>query len=839
MHVAIHADASKLDAHPLNAINDDSKSPSPPLPAVTPVATPAVTLPTIKPSTTSPPPPVNGNETPPGKREVMPSPLATGTFVASEKGTIQSVRETAYGIRSSKPSPVTKVSSSPPKVIATPVTVPSIPNTPKPDATLPNVPTLAAVNSAMSIKLPSVPNNAIPTPMPSLQRQPSEASKAIMQSMAGMATMHRSPSELSSHFHGQPQVQPAPRTMPRAAVPPPTTTTTTTSSALQRNVSTVTTVPSGYYPTYNVSVPAAPRQPIVQRTYPQSYGYATPMSYSRTPYAQTHTVTRQPPKTAYAPQKSVYSQQASILSRNYGVPNQFTNRWAPTAQTPTPGPQPMGSTMYGGYGQQRGAPYVASNAVRSQKQTSYQNANQWPNNGNGSIGQQNGRPLAPNQAHWGQSNGGQQSNVPSNGQWNANQPNGSWPGRGAGNGGNNSWNGGNGGNAGNGGGNGSYNGPRNGGNGPRDGPRDNYGGPARQLRAQTPSRSSRSRDPNVCTWYGTASGCQWGESCFKSHDDPNSRDLCPNVNAPWGCKWGDQCWFRHETYSNPADAGYRRRRRNSNNYGGGGGYNYNDGSRVRSEDSSSSSDFEASTASSFDREHNPTTPRSPRRMVESAQSPHSLSSQKSVINVNDLLIQFENAEDKCTLNCDGGGCSHLDRMILTLRYYSKWNVVSDLDDKRQFMEFVKEIYVTLLNDYVHIMKAHKDDTEWERELDAIHNDDKWAKDFSSYKPCLLRNSNCLLLDAHRQDREEEKAESEQLETRNLVFYRDLMDSMHCYLVHRHDNGFRIRVTQHSKRAKPKHKKWTDSSFRFDFKCVCNLHDVFVFKTQSCVSRGGR
>merc|ERR1719474_2660048 len=169
-------------------------------------------------------------------------------------------------------------------------------------------------------------------------------------------------------------------------------------------------------------------------------------------------------------------------------------------------------------------------------------------------------------------------------------------------------------------------------------------------------------------------------------------------------------------------------------------------------------------------------------------------------------------------------------MILTLKYYSKWNVVTDAEDKSQFMEFVKGIYVTLLNDYVHIMRAHKDDVDWERELDAIAK--RWAKDFSSYKQCALENSNCLLLDVHRQDRDEEKAESEQLESRELVFYRDLMDSMHCYLVHRHENGFRIRVTTHSKRTKPKHKKWSDDQFHFEYKQHCNLHDVFVFRTES-------
>ena len=137
--------------------------------------------------------------------------------------------------------------------------------------------------------------------------------------------------------------------------------------------------------------------------------------------------------------------------------------------------------------------------------------------------------------------------------------------------------------------------------------------------------------------------------------------------------------------------------------------------------------------------------------MESA-PPHSvsLSSQKSVINIEDILIQFgDNAEDKCTSLHDGGSCSHLDRMILTLKYYSKWNVVSDPEDKEQFMEFVQKIYVTLLRDYVHIMDKHHDATDWKREIDVIYK--MWGKEFSSYKPCDIKNNNCLLLDVHREE----------------------------------------------------------------------------------------
>jgi len=261
-----------------------------------------------------------------------------------------------------------------------------------------------------------------------------------------------------------------------------------------------------------------------------------------------------------------------------------------------------------------------------------------------------------------------------------------------------------------------------------------------------------------------------------------------------------------------------------------------------------SASSEISTDESFERDPpSPRSPRSPRRglslnpMLESAGSPHSLSSQKSVINVQDLLVQFQdNGEDECTsLHEDGGRCSHLDRMILTLKYYSKWNVVSDAHDKGQFMEFVNEIYVTLLKDYVHIMDKHHDSTDWKKEIDAIYK--KWGEEFQSYKPCDLKNNNCLLLDVHRKETDdansdERKMESEEVEGKQLMFYRDLMDSMHCYLLHQHENGLRIRVTDHNKRVVRKHKKWSDDRFHYEYRIQCNLHDVYVFRTDSCQSR---
>ena len=96
--------------------------------------------------------------------------------------------------------------------------------------------------------------------------------------------------------------------------------------------------------------------------------------------------------------------------------------------------------------------------------------------------------------------------------------------------------------------------------------------------------------------------------------------------------------------------------------------------------------------------------------------------------VNDILIEYTNSEeDECLLHTEKDGrCSHLDRMINTLRYYSKVEVVSSRADKQQFSEFVEETKlpvssfggddVSLLRDYVHIMERHKDS---EKDIELI------------------------------------------------------------------------------------------------------------------------
>jgi len=48
-----------------------------------------------------------------------------------------------------------------------------------------------------------------------------------------------------------------------------------------------------------------------------------------------------------------------------------------------------------------------------------------------------------------------------------------------------------------------------------------------------------------CKYFGSAKGCNFGDSCAYKHNQPNSVAPCKNFTTPEGCKHGDKCFFRH------------------------------------------------------------------------------------------------------------------------------------------------------------------------------------------------------------------------------------------------------------------------------------------------------
>ncbi len=198
----------------------------------------------------------------------------------------------------------------------------------------------------------------------------------------------------------------------------------------------------------------------------------------------------------------------------------------------------------------------------------------------------------------------------------------------------------------------------------------------------------------------------------------------------------------------------------------------------------------------------------------------------------DWKLYFGKKEDD---ECSERGCSHLNRMINALKYYSKVQVMSNESDKQQFLEFVQETYVSLLSDYVHIMARH---------CEPAHVDEVQAaksKEFVLINKCDA--TNCLLLffspsdpNKHRFRASKYLLDGDGDVDDSILFYRDLMDSMHCHLVHSIDIGIRIKTTR-KKEENERLKTWKDPKFDYVSRLKCRKHKVYVFATKNCHSRG--
>jgi len=140
---------------------------------------------------------------------------------------------------------------------------------------------------------------------------------------------------------------------------------------------------------------------------------------------------------------------------------------------------------------------------------------------------------------------------------------------------------------------------------------------------------------------------------------------------------------------------------------------------------------------------------------------------------------------KCTYSAANraGECAALKRMISAVKYYLNINVTENAVDARQFVMFCNEIYVSFFKDYQHIAEHHCD-----------------AKEIN-FNQC--DGTNCLIwyLSKKRPQQYYGNVEyllSQQNDTGNLLLFRDLMDGMHCALVHKHNLGIRLKFAEWKK-----------------------------------------
>lgn len=137
--------------------------------------------------------------------------------------------------------------------------------------------------------------------------------------------------------------------------------------------------------------------------------------------------------------------------------------------------------------------------------------------------------------------------------------------------------------------------------------------------------------------------------------------------------------------------------------------------------------------------------------------------------------------------CSVKECEEIHQIIDCVLHYESLDI-NDEDDKSKMMYFFKNIYKSTLDDYIHIITKHADDLE-----EIFH---LIISEFNTECCDLI---GCSMLRRHHRDRtkDEEMKQMDDYDNYDdqFLFYRDVMDQIHCYLYHLYDIGYRIKRDQ--------------------------------------------
>ena len=87
----------------------------------------------------------------------------------------------------------------------------------------------------------------------------------------------------------------------------------------------------------------------------------------------------------------------------------------------------------------------------------------------------------------------------------------------------------------------------------------------------------------------------------------------------------------------------------------------------------------------------------------------------------DSNFSIFNTENQAIVECLGlpnviDGCDALKRLAFALKYYSRFDVIQDQSDQDIFSNFMINIYTDFLNDYIHLIDHHPQQSQEVNEL---------------------------------------------------------------------------------------------------------------------------
>lgn len=191
-----------------------------------------------------------------------------------------------------------------------------------------------------------------------------------------------------------------------------------------------------------------------------------------------------------------------------------------------------------------------------------------------------------------------------------------------------------------------------------------------------------------CKYYGSVKGCRYGNNCRYSHSNPNSVPLCHYYGNNNNCHFGSSCKFRHTNFQQME-------------------FNVSQNDQITQYNPSAneSTNIYYSSASLIQRVPPYSIPSQPINFY-----PHIYSLQQ----YNNIMPYISNVEDD-SCNHTAQYCQSVKSIINCLQYYHSLNVNNNINDKDNLSAFINHTYVSLLDDYVHILTKHSHHsiiTEW-------------------------------------------------------------------------------------------------------------------------------
>ena len=139
----------------------------------------------------------------------------------------------------------------------------------------------------------------------------------------------------------------------------------------------------------------------------------------------------------------------------------------------------------------------------------------------------------------------------------------------------------------------------------------------------------------------------------------------------------------------------------------------------------------------------------------------------------DIVPNEKNSSLSAKVNCNEVKyCIALERLIHALKIYK---LIGNQQDMNALIEYFQS-YQDVINDFNHVIQAHNN------EQDLSYIKEKWSHDCDKDK--------CEMTKRYFRNREKDKGIKG-------IFWRDLMDSVHCYLYHLEDLGYRVKDSNSS------------------------------------------